>query len=331
MSAPPYVPHMEFESALRSSAHSDLLLYRAVRNYRSVEAGRPYVARVWNRDGLADVERDRLVELLGAMATHHWSPLLLRVHDVVVDDQGRLVVVQEHVPGGSFRRHYRVHRFSLQEVLSLGIRLSAALTVLHRHTAHGRVGPSTVLFRSSSDDAQHLGEPVLGGLEAAEVADSAGWGPWRSRWASPRVRSGGRAGDRSDDLYSVAAVMCSALTGAEPPASAEEVPEMLRPDVPQSLVEFLRSVMEPASRLRPVAAQSALDGLRKIEAKCGYPPTRSITSSGFSDADRQFGFVAPSPATLPPPVLEPPPGPVPGHVEPRPAGDPPGGPFPRFG
>ena len=75
MTAFPDVPHMEFESVLGTSRHSDLLLYRAVRDYRSVEAGRTYVARVWDRKGLADVERDRLVEVLGAMAAHPRSPV----------------------------------------------------------------------------------------------------------------------------------------------------------------------------------------------------------------------------------------------------------------
>lgn len=276
VNAYPDVPHMEFESVLRSSRHSELLLYRAVRNYRSIEQGRTYVARVWDRKGLADVERDRLVELLGTMVEHQRSMLVVQLHEVLVDANGRLVVVQEHVPGGSFRRVYRFHWFSLEEVLALGAQLAGALTVLHRYMPHRRVDPSTVLFRHVYDFGQQraVTGPVLAGVEVAEVADSAGWGPWRSRWASHGVRSGDGAGGRSDDLYSVAALMCSALTRDKPPSYAGKLADPLRPDAPKSLQQLIRRTMDTDPRRRPSSAEVMLHALWEIEDECRLHRTR---------------------------------------------------------
>jgi len=318
----PDIPHLEVDSVLRRSQHSDLLLYRGLRNYRSIEVGRTYVVRVWDRTGLVDVERDRLVELLGGMVDHQRSPLLVRVHDVLVDGDGRLVVVQEHIPGGSFRRHYRTLGSPLEDVLTFGIRLTAALSILHRYMVHRRVGPSVVLFRSDPDDDRFLREPGLAGVEVAELADSAGWGPWRSRWASPAVRSGDRSGDQIDDLYAVAALMWSALTGDTPPFVPEQVPDSLRRDVPLSLVGLLQSAMEPGRLLLPLSADILLNRLLTIEHECGFPSTTVEEAGsmltepvhiGNPDDYRWSGFFG-----RPPRVDEPQPGPVPGPDRPRP-------------
>lgn len=335
MSAHPDVPHMEFESVLRTSWHSELLVYRGLRNYRSVQKGHTYVARVWDRKGLADVERDRIVELLGEMAAHQRSSLLVQIHEALVDDHGRLVVVQDHVPLGSFRRHYRGFRWTVAEVVRFGVQLTGALSVLHRYTAHRRVEPSSVLLREVGDPDRFTCVPVLGGLEVAEVDDSAGLGLWRSRWASPAVRSGDGAGGRRDDLYSVAALMCSALTGDKPPSSAAHLPDTLRPDVPSSLMQVLRYAMEPPRPLENVTADMLLERLWKVERDLGNSPTPVdrpgpapdfSTRSGSSDDD-QWSAGGPRPVR----IIEPPTGPQPGRAVPVSPGDPPGGPFPTIG
>jgi hypothetical protein len=48
------------------------------------------------------------------MVEHQRWMLVVQLHEVLVDANGRLVVVQEHVPGGSFRRVYRFHGSALR-------------------------------------------------------------------------------------------------------------------------------------------------------------------------------------------------------------------------
>ncbi len=224
------------------------------------------------------------------------------------------------------------------------MQLAGALTVLHRHMPHRRVDPSTVLFRHVYDFGQQrdVTGPVLAGVEVAEVADSAGWGPWRSRWASHGVRSGDGAGGRSDDLYSVAALMCSALTRDKPPSYAGKLADPLRPDAPKSLQQLIRRTMDTDPRRRPSSAEVMLHALWEIEDECRLHRTRingvrPLQPDGVR-RPRSTGHVElspgePQPGFGPPrgPVILPPPPAPPGRAAPAPAGDPPGGPFPTIG
>ena len=200
------------------------------------------------------------------------------------------------------------------------MQLAGALTVLHRHMPHRRVDPSTVLFRHVYDFGQQrdVTGPVLAGVEVAEVADSAGWGPWRSRWASHGVRSGDGAGGRSDDLYSVAALMCSALTRDKPPSYAGKLADPLRPDAPKSLQQLIRRTMDTDPRRRPSSAEVMLHALWEIEDECrlhrtringvrplqpdGVRRPRSTGHVELSPGEPQPGFGPPrGPVILPPP------------------------------
>ena len=200
----------------------------------------------------ASPDAEREVAVLRAVSHPH----VVRLHQAVVLDDGRLALVLDLVDGPTLAAvvAQRGH-LSPGEVVTLIVPLAQAVADLHADgVQHGDLAPGNVLLdRTGRPVLTDLGTPRITGEPRDEVFGTAGY-------VDPMVLVGGRA-DEMSDVYGLGALAWLALIGAPPESAALRVPLAdLAPSAPLSLVEVIEAAVDPdpARRPGPAALASAL-------------------------------------------------------------------------
>jgi hypothetical protein len=178
------------------------------------------------------------------------APGLVRLHDVLATNDGRLALVLDLVDGGVLReviadRGHLVPR----EVTGVLRVLLQALDGLHRRgITHGDLSAGNVLITRD-------GRAVLGDLGSARLVGERCREVWATRgFLAPEVESGG-APSPASDVYGVGALAWLMLTGEVPGRAYGRTPahEAL-PDCPAALVELVAACLASDPQARPTAA-----------------------------------------------------------------------------
>lgn len=248
--------------------------------------------------GSAPEEARVLVRARAAARLVH--PSLVEVLDLGTDDDGAAFVVREHLEGPSLADWIAGHGpLSLARSLPLFSSLADALALAHEEgIVHGHVTSQSIRIVASAPAIA----AKLVGLGIGEPATTGALGH-----TAPEVLRGARADARAD-VFSLAACMHEAITGA-PPFAAPTVTELLRAmeegpaPVPSARAlgvgPAVDAVLASALRPDPVARTASmrslladLVGLRE-EARATVPPTEG------HDDDPSDTFRAPRPAPVP--------------------------------
>ena len=233
----------------------------------------------------ARLQRDRTLREARAIAQLR-DPHIIVVHDVVEQDE-RPYIVMELIEGGSLaERISRRGPVDAAEAARMGIDLLGALRRAHgAGVLHRDLKPANVLLTGE-------GRVVLTDFGIAQVAGSttlteSGSFVGSPEYTAPERMSGVRTGPESD-LWSLGALLCTALSGESPfhrdslggILHAVVVDEIRPPAAAAPLLPVVRGLLErdPERRLDAVEAErllrAFLDTGRMPPVSPGYRPTQ---------------------------------------------------------
>lgn len=231
------------------------------------------------------LQRERALREARAIAQLR-DPHIIVVHDVVEQDE-RPCIVMELIEGGSLaERISRSGPVDAAEAARMGIDLLGALRRAHgAGVLHRDLKPANVLLTGD-------GRVVLTDFGIAQVAGSttlteSGSFVGSPEYTAPERMSGVRTGPESD-LWSLGALLCTALSGESPfrrdslggILHAVVVDEIRPPAAAAPLLPVVRGLLErdPERRLDAVEAErllrAFLDTGRMPPVSPGYRPTR---------------------------------------------------------
>ena len=220
--APPEVPGYEVGELLGAGAMATV--WSAVR----WADGLLVALKVVPGGAPADVDAAlRELAVLRAMDSEH----LLRVHDALGLPSGDLVLVLDHLAGGSLRRVVTARgHLGPKEAVTVLSPVASALGRLHAAAVvHGDVSPGNVLFdRTGRPVLADLGTARVAGLAVDEVHGTDGF-------VAPEVLAGAEPSPAAD-VYAVGALGWYCLTGEVPG------PAVLRGPLGAAVTKLRRSV-----------------------------------------------------------------------------------------
>ncbi|MFI9175681.1 serine/threonine-protein kinase [Streptomyces lincolnensis] len=165
--------------------------------------------------------RDRTLREARAVAQLR-HPHVIVVHDVVEHDE-RPYIVMELIEGGSLADRIAAHGpLDADEAARIGIALSGALRAAHAAgMLHRDIKPANVLLEEAAEgDRPGHGRVVLTDFGIAQVSGATtltetGSFVGSPEYTAPERMSGARTGPASD-LWSLGALLCTALSGESP-------------------------------------------------------------------------------------------------------------------
>ena len=145
---PPPIPGLTSLAALGSGGSADVFLYAQDTPSRKV------AVKVLRDTGLSAASVDRFTAEANAMARLE-HPHIVPVYSAGTTADGRPYLVMMYYPQASLAERARRERFSVAEVLRIGIQLAAAVETAHRAgLLHRDIKPANVL--SGQDGAPGL-------------------------------------------------------------------------------------------------------------------------------------------------------------------------------
>ncbi|WP_454049229.1 protein kinase domain-containing protein [Cellulomonas sp. Marseille-Q8402] len=275
-SQPPHLPGYTVQRLLGAGGSADVFLYDQELPRRTV-AVKVLLGGV---DAGTREAFEREADLT-ARLSHH--PSIVTVYQAGVAADGRPYLVMEYCSRPGLGQRYRAERFSVDEVLELGVRLASAVETAHRAgILHRDIKPGNVLTND-------FGRPVLTDFGIASTVDSGGPAVGMSiPWAAPELLAAEPHGDARSDVYSLAATLFSALAGRSPferPGGGNEAADLVgriergapvpftRDDVPDRLRTVLARAMAREPQLRHARAVDLAQDLRAVQADLGLPLT----------------------------------------------------------
>ena len=187
------------------------------------------------------------------------APGLVRLHDVVACDDGRLALIVDLVDGGVLRDVVEARGLLYpREVVGVLRSVCGALAVLHaRGIVHGDLSAGNVLLtREGRAVLGDLGSARLVGERCREVRGTRGF-------LAPEVELSGAVSTASD-VYGVGVLGWLMLSGRLPgDAYARQSAERALPDCPAALRDLITSCLagDPAARPSATEALARCDGL----------------------------------------------------------------------
>ena len=242
------------------------------------------IYRVWHRDLRTEhaikilQPRYMLDTALSAMlmtearmlgAVRH--PGVVRCLGLLRDSDGRLLVVMDHIRGGTLSARLHEGPIPPADAVSLARHLLQTLTAIHAAgVVHNDLAPDNIMLRG--DD---INDPVLvdfglarpvNAADAPETHQVAIDFAGKLSWISPeRLDGAGHLSDARSDLYSLGLVLVAAATGRRlamgtnhdtAVAARQSVPAL--DEVPEALRPLLTALLQPNPAERPANAEAAL-------------------------------------------------------------------------
>lgn len=274
--APPKIPGLVFVQPLGSGGYADVYLYE------QQSPRMPVAVKVLKSEGLTDALRQQFVDEADTMAQLGDHPYIVQVFRSGTSEDGRPYLVMKYYPPPNLAARAKQQRFSVEDVLRMGIQLASAVETAHRaHITHRDIKPANVLISTYGapglTDFGIAGRGRRAGDFEPENTDDVGVSV---PWAPPEVLYGQSNGDERADVYSLAATLWQLLVGRSPfevPGGdngayalmprirSTPVPPTGRQDVPAGLERLLAQSMAKDPAHRPASALEFARALQAVE------------------------------------------------------------------
>ncbi|WP_223690216.1 serine/threonine-protein kinase [Leifsonia poae] len=297
-STPPELPGLRFIRLLGSGGFSDVFLYEQQLPKRSV------AVKVLLTDSVDDAAREHFVAEANLMAQLSAHPYIVTIHHADIAADGRPYLVMEYCSGASLGDRFKRERFSAEDALRTGVRLSSAVATAHSvGILHRDIKPANVLTTD-------FGWPALTDfgiastleelpVHTASLSDLRGGvvdtGTSGSRsvglsvpWSPPEMFGDDPQPDVRSDVFSLAATIHTLLAGRSPfevPGRSNGTLDLIgriergmitpidRDDLPRSLVSAVQKGMATRREDRFATAVDFARALQRVELELGFAPT----------------------------------------------------------
>jgi serine/threonine protein kinase len=268
-----------------------------------------YVAiKVLNVDLADPVAKTSFLRECTTMGRFSGHPNIVTILDSGFAGDGRPYIAMEYFERGSLAQRMALgRRYSLAEVLRVGVKAAGALETTHREgVLHRDVKPHNIL-------ESPYGEPALADFGIATVrAQRVGGSPepfaLTVEYAPPEMLDGGEVA-AAGDVYSLACTLYVLLSGCLPhriiageplEARARRIRSMRhpvpsRPEIAPEVLELLRHAMAPDAGSRPGSAEQFGGSLQRLQTRRGLAPTDLPIAGRRTELEREVVVVLRTP------------------------------------
>ncbi|HSO15735.1 MAG TPA: serine/threonine-protein kinase [Arthrobacter sp.] len=275
---PPIIPGFTYISLLGSGGFSDVYLYEQDRPRRKV------AVKVLLSDLKTEGARRRFESEANLMAQLSSHPYIVTIFEAEITDSGHSYLAMEYCSRPSLDVRYRRQRFSVDEVLAVGIQVASAVETAHRAgIAHRDIKPANILVTDYNRPA--LTDFGISGTLAGDADEDAGMS---IPWSPPEQFSGRQVDGVLVDVWALGATLYTLLAGRSPfvlPGADNSqrelisritnlpVPQLGRADVPESLELALSTAMAKSASSRYSSAHAFALALQRIQAELNLSVT----------------------------------------------------------
>ncbi|WP_445154900.1 protein kinase domain-containing protein [Arthrobacter sp. Hor0625] len=275
---PPSIPGFTYISLLGSGGFSDVYLYEQDRPRRKV------AVKVLLSDLKTEGARRRFESEANLMAQLSSHPYIVTIFEAEITDSGHSYLAMEYCSRPSLDIRYRRQRFSVDEVLAIGIQVASAVETAHRAgIAHRDIKPANILVTDYNRPA--LTDFGISGTLAGGQDEDAGMS---IPWSPPEQFSGGQVDGVLVDVWALGATLYTLLAGRSPfvlPGADNSqrelisrittlpLPKLGRADVPESLELALATAMAKSPASRYSSAHAFALALQRIQAELNLSVT----------------------------------------------------------
>ena len=275
---PPVIPGFTYLSLLGSGGFSDVYLYEQDRPRRKV------AVKVLLSDLKTEGARRRFESEANLMAQLSSHPYIVTIFEAEITDTGHSYLAMEYCSRPSLDVRYRRQRFSVDEVLAVGIQVASAVETAHRAgIAHRDIKPANILVTDYNRPA--LTDFGISGTLAGDADEDAGMS---IPWSPPEQFTGHQVDGVLVDVWALGATLYTLLAGRSPfvlPGADNSqrelisrittlpVPQLGRADVPESLELALSTAMAKSASSRYSSAHAFALALQRIQAELNLSVT----------------------------------------------------------
>ncbi|MFF1253955.1 serine/threonine-protein kinase [Pseudarthrobacter sp. NPDC058329] len=275
---PPHIPGFTYVSLLGSGGFSDVYLYEQDRPRRKV------AVKVLLSDLKTEGARRRFESEANLMAQLSSHPYIVTIFEAEVTDAGHSYLAMEYCSRPSLDVRYRRQRFSVDEVLAVGIQVASAVETAHRAgIAHRDIKPANILVTDYNRPA--LTDFGISGTLAGDGDEDSGMS---IPWSPPEQFTDGSVDGVMVDVWALGATLYTLLAGRSPfvlpgadnsqrelinRISNVPVPRLGRADVPESLELALSTAMAKSPQSRYSSAHAFALALQRIQAELNLSVT----------------------------------------------------------
>ncbi|HKU36361.1 MAG TPA: protein kinase [Paenarthrobacter sp.] len=275
---PPPIPGFKYVSLLGSGGFSDVFLYEQDRPRRKV------AVKVLLSDLKTEGARRRFESEANLMAQLSSHPYIVTIFEAEITESGHSYLAMEYCSRPSLDVRYRRQRFSVDEVLAVGIQVASAVETAHRAgIVHRDIKPANILVTDYNRPA--LTDFGISGTIGADTDDDAGMS---IPWSPPEQFRGGAVDGVPVDIWALGATLYTLLAGRSPfvlpgqdnsqrelisRITNSPVPRLGRADVPESLELVLATAMAKSPDSRYSSAHAFALALQRIQAELNLSVT----------------------------------------------------------
>jgi serine/threonine protein kinase len=275
---PPHIPGFTYISLLGSGGFSDVYLYEQDRPRRKV------AVKVLLSDLKTEGARRRFESEANLMAQLSSHPYIVTIYEAEVTAAGHSYLAMEYCSRPSLDVRYRRQRFSVDEVLAVGIQVASAVETAHRAgIAHRDIKPANILVTDYNRPA--LTDFGISGTLGGDTDDDAGMS---IPWSPPEQFTDGPVDGVMVDVWALGATLYTLLAGRSPfvmPGTDNSqrelisritnspLPRLGRADVPESLERALATAMAKPAASRYSSAHAFALALQRIQAELNLSVT----------------------------------------------------------
>jgi serine/threonine protein kinase len=293
--APGTVLFGEYEVGERIGAGGMGEVYRARHRRLAEDRAIKMIRPIYTADKAAARLFDR--EARSLLKIHH--PAVVRCHDMLSDDTGRVYLVMEFVEGHSLAERLLDGPLKPKQLEELAARLASGLAAAHSEgVVHRDLSPDNVVLPSGSfSSAKLIDFGIAKEVERTETTILDGF-KGKVLYASPeQIGYFDAEVDRRSDYFSLGLVLACAALGRPIPmgGSLIQAVEARRqtPVLPRDMPEAARRMIQPLLEVDPSDRPDSLDALipRSQQAEVGAPAAAS-GGRGFAALLGGLGAVA---------------------------------------
>ncbi|MCX8456245.1 serine/threonine-protein kinase [Paenarthrobacter ureafaciens] len=287
---PPHIPGFKYVSLLGSGGFSDVFLYEQDRPRRKV------AVKVLLSDLKTEGARRRFESEANLMAQLSSHPYIVTIFEAETTEDGHSYLAMEYCSRPSLDVRYRRQRFSVDEVLAVGIQVASAVETAHRAgIVHRDIKPANILVTDYNRPA--LTDFGISGTIGGDSDEDAGMS---IPWSPPEQFRGGAVDGVPVDIWALGATLYTLLAGRSPfvlpgqDNSQRELisritnaplPRLGRADVPESLELVLATAMAKSPESRYSSAHAFALALQRIQAELNLSvtPFEVLADPGHGD------------------------------------------------
>lgn len=275
---PPPIPGFKYISLLGSGGFSDVFLYEQDRPRRKV------AVKVLLSDLKTEGARRRFESEANLMAQLSSHPYIVTIFEAEITENGHSYLAMEYCSRPSLDVRYRRQRFSVDEVLAVGIQVASAVETAHRAgIVHRDIKPANILVTDYNRPA--LTDFGISGTIGADNDDDAGMS---IPWSPPEQFRGGAVDGVPVDIWALGATLYTLLAGRSPfvlpgqdnsqrelisRITNSPLPRLGRADVPESLELVLATAMAKSAESRFSSAHAFALALQRIQTELNLSVT----------------------------------------------------------